>query len=138
MRLLTAYRNERLRALAELKVLFVEEDEMVRAALSALLGGTVQLHCVATGLEAIEELARNQYSVLVSDINLADMSGLVLCHHVRAYQPSCEPIILVFGDTDDEAAEVFARRHRLRCFRKPYAMTELLELIEDVACGVAA
>jgi diguanylate cyclase (GGDEF)-like protein len=66
-------------------VLIVDDDELVREHLAALIGAAG--YCVrlaSTGKEALHVFDTEPVHIVVSDWEMPDMDGLALCQHIRA------------------------------------------------------
>ena len=80
-----------------IRVVLVEDQEMVRGALSALLDIEDDLQVVATardGLEALEQLRRVEADVIVTDVEMPRMDGIALCKQAREGAPSLRVLVL--------------------------------------------
>lgn len=66
------------------RVLVVDDDDLVRARLSALLSASdFDVEVAATGMEALSVLNTSHCHVVLTDWQMPDMDGLKLCRHVR-------------------------------------------------------
>ncbi|MCA9719606.1 MAG: response regulator transcription factor [Myxococcales bacterium] len=78
-------------------VLLVEDQELVRGALAALLeleGDLSVVACAGDGREALDQLARRRADVVVTDIEMPRVGGLELCAAVRARYPEVKLVVL--------------------------------------------
>ncbi|MEM6995780.1 MAG: response regulator transcription factor [Myxococcota bacterium] len=78
-------------------VLLVEDQAMVRGALSALLETEGDLRVVATaadGREALAWLSDGSADVLVTDIEMPNMDGISLCQAARRVSPQMHVVML--------------------------------------------
>ena len=69
-----------------IRVVLVEDQEMVRGALSALLGTERDLRIVATardGVDALELLRAHEVDVVITDVEMPRMDGIALCREIR-------------------------------------------------------
>jgi len=68
-----------------LKVLIVEDSrgtrEMLAAAVSLVDG--VEVHTATSGFDALKVLPRHKFSLIITDINMPDISGLELINFVK-------------------------------------------------------
>ncbi|HEY0801438.1 MAG TPA: response regulator [Steroidobacteraceae bacterium] len=65
-------------------VLVVDDDELVRARLSALLKGFhYDIQVAASGEQALQVIEESQCRIVLTDWQMPDMDGLTLCRHVR-------------------------------------------------------
>jgi len=62
--------------------------------------GDYSIHTVQSAREALEELSRNAYDVVVSDLYMPVMDGLDLLREIRS-QGNAIPFIICTGVTED-------------------------------------
>ena len=106
-------------------VLLCDDEEMVRDALGELLQAKGFRALLASGgAEALQLAARNDFDVLVTDVGLADMSGLELARRVRQLRPDC-PVLFASGRREILPAELADAAFIL----KPFGIEELCEAI---------
>lgn len=80
-----------------IRIMIVDDHQVVRAGLKALIEGQQDLTVAgeaATGREAIEQLRQIEADVLLLDLSLPDMSGLEVLRHVRVHYESLGVLIL--------------------------------------------
>lgn len=92
-------------------LLIVEDDQATAEILSALLPGEhYDIDCAATGQAALELLQLRDYDLITLDLNLPDMDGTAIVHHIReaglkqAETANPLPIIIVSGDIEPARA----------------------------------
>lgn len=120
--------------MSQVDVVFVDDDaDVLDANAQALdLQGMV-VHPCAKAQEALDYLTPDFPGVLVTDVRMADMSGLTLFRHVRRLDPDI-PVILITGHGDIEMAVGAMREGAYDFLSKPYAPERLLAAIRH---GVA-
>jgi diguanylate cyclase (GGDEF)-like protein len=87
------------------RVLVVDDDDLVRARLAALLeGARYQVEVAATGDEALLVLDATQCHILLTDWQMPDMDGLELCREVRLRlsESYVYVLMLTVRDTDSD------------------------------------
>ncbi len=85
------------RAEGELRILYVEDNELIREMTSELLSRPGRrVVSVASAEEAIAESERNGLDVLITDVSLPRMSGLDLARRLAHQRPRL-PIIVITG-----------------------------------------
>jgi two-component system, OmpR family, response regulator len=83
-----------------LRILLVEDDEMLADALSrALVQSAHAVDIAPTGGQADSALATQQYDLVILDIGLPDMSGLDVLKRVRDRRASVPVLMLTAQDT---------------------------------------
>jgi two-component system response regulator DevR len=88
-----------------LRVLLVDDHEVVRTGLTALLKGTDDIVVAGeagTVREAIEVAERTRPDVVVMDVRLADGSGIEATREIRARRPQTQ-VLMLTSFADDEA-----------------------------------
>jgi DNA-binding response OmpR family regulator len=113
-------------------VLLVEDDELVRDAMTRILVREGYLVLTAAcGHDAIGLLKTplSPIDVVLLDVHLPDVNGTDLCARLREMHPNL-PVVVCTGEADpEEAAELF-RLGVHRYFCKPIAVEELLATVE--------
>jgi len=115
--------------LRTLTVLYVEDEDEVRDALSRYLGrrcGT--LHVAANGQEGLERFRQNHYDVVVTDVKMPIMDGLDMAKSIKSIHEEV-PVIIVtaYNEVDYflRAIEVGVDRY----VKKPIDPEELVKAI---------
>lgn len=88
-----------------LRVLLVDDHEVVRNGLRAMLDAQPDLHVVAeagTLQESIVQADRTRPDVVVMDVRLADGSGIEATREIRARRPQTQ-VLMLTSFADDEA-----------------------------------
>lgn len=86
------------------RMLIVDDHEVVREGLAAVLGRQPDFEVVAqasTGAEALETVERLLPQLVVLDLVLPDISGIELCREIRARHPDTRIVILTGSDEED-------------------------------------
>jgi two-component system response regulator FlrC len=116
-----------------LHILVVEDDDALRDALLVTLE-TAGHSAVGAGggAQALDLIARHDYSMVVSDLRMAPMDGLALLTEIRKRQPRL-PVLLMtaFGDVDKAVAAM--RGGACDFMLKPFEPKTLLEQIDRYA-----
>jgi DNA-binding NarL/FixJ family response regulator len=88
-----------------LRVLLVDDHEVVRSGVKALLQATEDIIVsgeAATVREAVDEADRTRPDVVVMDVRLADGSGIEATREIRAKHPKTQ-VVMLTSFADDEA-----------------------------------
>jgi two-component system response regulator DevR len=92
-------------AAGPLRVMLVDDHEVVRSGLRAMLeaGGDIRIVAEAGAVrEAVAEAARVRPDVVVMDVRLADGSGIEATREIRAGRPETR-VLMLTSFADDEA-----------------------------------
>src|SRR5580765_4217198 len=88
-----------------LRVMLVDDHEVVRGGIKALLQSTDDIVVTAEAgsvREAIEEAERSRPDVIVMDVRLTDGSGIEATREIRAKRPQTS-VLMLTSFADDEA-----------------------------------
>lgn len=121
-----------------IKVLLVEDDRALREALAdTLLLAGHDYRAVGSAEEALEAVAREAFSLVVSDVNMPGMDGHQLLALLRARQPQL-PVLLMTAHGAVERAVDAMRQGAADYLVKPFEPKALIELVARHALGVIA
>jgi two-component system OmpR family response regulator len=81
-----------------MKILLIEDDRGIALALSQALAQTHIMVIASEGLVGIRLARREQFDVIVLDLNLPDMNGLEVCEEIRTHSITT-PILVLSGET---------------------------------------
>ena len=112
-----------------MRLLVVEDDEDLRHFLGIVLAAQHDVVCLGNGREALRQLASNAPDVLLSDLDLPELSGEELAHSAAGSQPP--PAILLWSG--DHARLDRARSLAAATLPKPFSIAELSGLLERLA-----
>src|SRR5215471_4375470 len=120
-------------ARATAPILLIEDEPSVIAFLRAALerkGYTVK-HA-ANGSEGLEQLRREQFAGVISDIR---MPGAVNGADIHAWIQKNRPelrarIILISGDTANSETQALLARSGTPCIEKPFRVQQLISIVE--------
>lgn len=112
-----------------MRLLVVEDDEDLRHFLGIVLAAQHDVVCLGNGREALRQLASNAPDVLLSDLDLPELSGEELAHSAAGSQPP--PAILLWSG--DHARLDRARALAAATLPKPFSIAELAGLLERLA-----
>lgn len=98
--------------MAKTRILLVDDHEVVREGLRALLARREGFEVVGqagTVEQAIAEAARSEPDVIVMDVRLPDGSGIEACREIREARPETKVIMLTsYADDDAVFASILA------------------------------
>lgn len=124
-------------SLADLRVLVVDDEPDSREfVIAVLLGRGAEVVSFGSAIEALEEMKRQSFDVLVSDIGMPEMDGYALISKVRHLPPECGGRIPAAALTAYAGAE--DRRRVLSSgyqghIPKPVEPAELITVVADLA-----
>lgn len=113
------------------RLLLVDDEPRLLSSLYELLNdGNYQLTTAATGQEAIENLTKLHFDLVLLDLRLPDISGHEIMDFINAREIDVSVIVLS-GDLGIDAAIGALQRGAYGYLRKPYPHAELLKTVEN-------
>lgn len=125
--------------MARLKVLVVDDHEVVRIGLTSLIGrheGFEVVAQAATGTEAVEQAIRHQPDLVVLDILLPDKSGIEACREIRAACPNSR-VLMLTSHANDEAVFQAIMAGASGYILKQVGSNPLIDALKAVAGGAS-
>lgn len=114
------------------RILVVDDDAPLRRSMPHLLAATTrQFDEAATLAEAIAQLERHQYDLILLDYHLPDGTGLNLLDWCAARKRS-DAVIILSGEDGIDAAIGALRRGADDFLRKPYHLAQLQRSVDNV------
>jgi putative nucleotidyltransferase with HDIG domain len=112
------------------RVLVVDDETHVRS----MMGSTLERHgyeitLSSSGREALEELERNGYDLVLTDIVMKDINGIALLEQVHAKHPNL-PVVMVTAIHDISVAIDAMRRGAYDYLLKPFEREHLISAVE--------
>ena len=86
------------------RVLIVDDDDLIRAGLAAVLASDPTINVVgeaATGREALERVQRLEPDVVLMDVRMPDLDGIAATLQLTTKTPSARVLILTTFEQDD-------------------------------------
>jgi len=121
------------RALKELKVLLVEDEEKLARLLKSAIGDSFySFHLASNGEEGLEMFKTTSPDIIITDISMPRMDGLEMSRKIRELDAAVPIIILsAFSETDKflNAIDVGVVKYLI----KPFDPDELLEYISSLS-----
>ena len=116
----------------DMKLLLVEDNKRLAERIKSQLSKLYLIDVVHTGQEAFDRINQCDYSVIILDLGLPDMSGLDVCKRLRAQDVHIPVLILTGTDSVDKRIEL------LDCgaddyVTKPFNAGELRARIDTLA-----
>ena len=113
------------------KILVVDDDQLIGWALEkGLVGENLRLSVVETGHEALLELERDRYNMVLLDIHLPDVNGLDLLCEIRRKSPDSR-IVVTSADSTDGNKEKAISRGANQFLEKPFTISIVRDLLRS-------
>jgi len=111
------------------KLLIVEDDPSVRNTMVTVLElEGYQPEAVGSTREAIERLAAEPYTIVISDIYLDERTGIDVLHAARKQNPLCA-VILMTGRGSMETVMAATEGGAFEYLAKPFEMAQMIDTI---------
>jgi DNA-binding NtrC family response regulator len=111
------------------RVLVVDDEPDMAESCAFLVARQGYATTVATSAEAaLEELARQPFELVISDVRMPRMSGLQLLAAVKSRDPDIE-VVLITGYPDIQSAVMAIKAGAFDYLTKPYAEKDLLDRV---------
>lgn len=128
-----------LKAMSQLRILLVDDHEVVRLGLKSLLERQAQFHVIAEAsneAEAVERAQEHEPDIVLMDIRLAGGSGIEACSKITRLLPATK-VIMLTSYAEDEMLFAAIRAGAVGYVLKQVGGTDLIEAIESAARGEA-
>lgn len=114
------------------RVLIVDDDQDSRGVLSLLLAQAgFNVYETCDGIEAIGEMQKRRFEVVITDYRMPRLDGLELVKLGRVVWPDT-PMVIVSGEQFD-FVRVAIQQGAYAFIRKPYDPAELLRVVRSAA-----
>ncbi|EIR3895747.1 response regulator [Enterococcus faecium] len=119
----------------EIKLMIVDDEELNADGIEEIITQEqiphLKIVTFYSSLQAVEYLMNNKIDILLTDINMPQLSGLELINRVHSLQPNMRIIILTGYGSLEYATE--AMKYGVRYFlKKPYMPQQLLNDLNEV------
>ena len=114
------------------RVLIVDDEPFVRNLIRDTLSTRdYETGFAGNGAEALDELARNTYDLVISDVVMPEMAGFELLKRIRKEYPAIRVIILTGFSREHDISD-FLLYGANEYLTKPFQVSELLAAVEKV------
>ncbi len=120
---------------SKMQILVVDDEPGIRESLGMLLTSVgYDVAVAASGVSAVSQMDQSVPDLIVTDLNMPEMSGIELISHARRWYPAIL-IVAMSGDYQDEAvpACIIADRYYPKGQHPHHLLTVIASLIESEA-----
>lgn len=118
------------------RILVVDDDESIRDLCALVLrtaGYTVET--AVHGADGLDKLRKASYDLVISDVNMPELSGLEFYSNALNDMPAVEGMFLfITGGASEELLSTISEKG-LKCLEKPFKISELLDAVEGLMQG---
>lgn len=120
------------------RILVVDDDELVRMLLTKLLTHDGhEVHAAESASDAIRLLLRNRYSLLITDLEMPETSGVELIQEVRARGLRL-PILVVSGTHEGMRKAAVLNLGLAEYLPKPFTIQEVRDAVSRLLAAAEA
>jgi DNA-binding response OmpR family regulator len=113
------------------KVLVVDDDQLLGWALEKELPGeNLSVRVVETGRDALLEIGKNSYHLILLDIHLPDINGLEMLGEIRKRSPDSR-IIITSADVSESNKEKALSGGASQFLEKPFSISAIQSLLRS-------
>ncbi|HEU4326667.1 MAG TPA: ATP-binding protein [Roseiflexaceae bacterium] len=120
------------------RILLIDDDTQIKLLIQRILeraGYTVD--ATSSTLDGLELLEQQSYDAIISDVLMPDMDGVEFYHEVLAHHPDlCERLVFITGDASRLTTSMFLQNTGVPFLLKPFAASDLLNLLKKLAPAV--
>ncbi|MCF7824646.1 MAG: sigma-54 dependent transcriptional regulator [Candidatus Marinimicrobia bacterium] len=118
--------------MAAFSVLIVDDEKVIRSGLKALLGSVgYQVDTAQDGLEALMLYKDNHYTLVLSDINMPNLTGIEMTKQLKLMDPDAT-VVLFTGYSSIESALEAMKSGAEEYLLKPINNDEVLNMVSRV------
>lgn len=112
------------------RVLLVDDDQKLLAAFEFYLARSFDVSTATSGLEALQQLENQKFSVVVTDMQMPHMTGVEFIKRAREIAPDVVYQLLTASRESKTAVEAYNEAEVFCVINKPCAMKDLAGFIE--------
>jgi two-component system response regulator ChvI len=113
-------------------ILVVDDDRIVLEVLQRVLEREgIEAHCVVSGEEAVEQVMKKEFSLMITDLCMPGMDGFELTRKVLEIAPQM-PVIMDTGSISPKIIRLAKEIGISEVLAKPFHLKELLNTIREV------
>ena len=113
--------------MAKKRILIADDEEAIRILLAmALKTYDYEVDIVENGLEAINNIYKRSYDLIITDYMMPKMDGLELTKRIRSKYPST-PILIVTGNGP---VHDLLKSGATFCLKKPFSIFEIQNIVK--------
>ena len=115
------------------KILYVDDASSMRKLVQMVLGKEFNLTMANNGLEGLEAIKKENFDVIISDINMPVMTGLQLLEKLRQLEKTkYTPVLMMTTEASDEMKAEGKRLAATGWIVKPFDPDKLSSIIHRV------
>lgn len=118
------------------KMLYVENEDLLRVAMSRVMSREFDVVLAENGAEAVELLqTRDDFDVIVSDIDMPVMNGIDLFIWLQGNKPELAKRFVFVSGSMDSQVRALIKATQVRFLSKPVGLAELQAAVNEVSAN---
>ena len=118
------------------RVLVADDDLSIRQLVTTIIRREgLDVDAASDGLEAIDKLSQNAYSVILLDLMMPRLDGFGVIEYLKNHPPEYKPVILVVTAYADQRFKAVDPNVVAGVIRKPFEVADLGGLVRLCAAG---
>ncbi|OHB71250.1 MAG: hypothetical protein A2W17_01895 [Planctomycetes bacterium RBG_16_41_13] len=114
------------------RILIVDDEEGYRKVLSnSLTDLGFETTVAASGMDALEEMKKKNYAVILLDMKMPGIDGIELLERIRKEQ-LFSSIVIITAYTYEDIAREAIRKGAKKVIRKPFSMDEIKSCLNEL------
>lgn len=109
-------------------LLIVDDDTLIRDTLHELLSAAHECHTADRAEQALAYLDMESYDVVLTDINMPELSGYEILRNVQENHPAT-PVIIISGIPNELDAKALTNMGAFAYFSKPFKLEEIEDAV---------
>lgn len=117
------------------KILIVEDSPAMRGLIASIIDevGDCEVVEVSNGFEALRQLPRERFALIITDINMPDINGLELLSFVRKSPQSADtPVIIVTTESSETDRDRGMALGANAYLTKPFEPESLVSMVKEL------
>ena len=116
------------------RILIVDDEEGYRKVLlNSLTDSGYETKAVKNGFEALEEMKRQRYSIILLDVKMPGMDGIELLEQIQGTRfTSHVHIVIITAYTDQDIAREAVRKGAKKVITKPFSMDDIEACLSEL------
>lgn len=114
------------------RILIVDDEEGYRKVLSnSLTDLGYEIRAVSNGFEALEEIKRQQYSIILLDVKMPGIDGIEFLELVRGIR-ACSQVVIITAYTYEDVIQEAMKKGAKKVITKPFSIDDITSCIDEL------
>ncbi len=117
------------------RILIIDDEEGYRKVLSNSLAELgYETKAVKNGFEALEEMKRQWYSIILLDVKMPGMDGIELLDRIKGTRLASQ-IVIITAYTYEDVAKEAVRKGAKKVIIKPFSIDDITSCLNELCIG---